>query len=140
METARLPHIIAMATDEMRPAIAVRLGVNNQHGFAHLRLESILARERADLALENNMRGNELAHEFERLRKEIACLGKALKFTIVAARHIKVAFADVVDTIVMQELAVFIPQALAWQNHDSPAHARYGMQRRHRSDRRAMVE
>jgi hypothetical protein len=29
MEFARLPHIIAMATDEMRPAIAVRLGVNN---------------------------------------------------------------------------------------------------------------
>jgi hypothetical protein len=38
-----------MATDEMGPAIAVRLGVNNQHGFADLRLESILARKRADL-------------------------------------------------------------------------------------------
>src|ERR1700730_2827569 len=109
METARLPHIIAMAADEMRPAIAVRLRVNNQHGFADLRLESILARERADVALD------------------------------VAARNIEVAFADVVDTIVMQELAVFIPQALAWQDHDSPAHARYGMQRRHRSARRTMV-
>ena len=30
METARLPHIIAMAADEVRPAIAVRLRVNNQ--------------------------------------------------------------------------------------------------------------
>ena len=60
METARLPHIIAMAADEMRPAIAVRLGVNNQHGFADLRLKSILARERADLAFENNCVGMSL--------------------------------------------------------------------------------
>src|SRR5450631_3761429 len=72
VEFARLPHIIAMAADEMRPAIAVRLGVNNQHGFADLRLQGILARKRANLAFENNMRGNQLAHEFERLRKEIA--------------------------------------------------------------------
>src|SRR3984893_4101617 len=140
VEFAGLPHIIAMATDEMRPAIAVRLGVNNQHGFADLRLESILARERADLALENNMRGNELAHEFERLGKVIACVGKALKFPIVAARNIEVVFADVVDAIVMQELAGLIPQALARQNHDCPAHARYGMQYCHRSAWRAMVE
>ena len=78
-----------MAADEMRPAIAVRLGVNNQHGFADLCLESILAREGADLALENNMRGNELTHKIERLGKVIACLGKALKFTVFATRNIQ---------------------------------------------------
>src|ERR1019366_1365092 len=106
METARFPHIISMAADEMRPAIAVRLGVNNQHGFADLRLESILARERANLALENNMRGNELAHEFEGLGKEETRVGEALKFTILAARNIEVVFADVVDAITTVRLSI----------------------------------
>ena len=54
-------HIIAMAADKVRSAIAVRLRVNNQHGFADLRLEGILARKGANLAFENNMRGNEFA-------------------------------------------------------------------------------
>jgi len=87
--------------------------VNNQYGFADLRLESILARERADLAFENDMGGNELAHKFERLRKVIACLGNALKFSIVATRNIEVVFANVIDTIVMQEFAALVCQALA---------------------------
>src|ERR1019366_9426788 len=140
METARFPHIISMAADEMRPAIAVRLGLNNQHGFADLRRESILARERANLALENNMRGNELAHEFECLGKEETRVGEALKFTILAARNIEVVFADVVDAIVRQKLAGFVPEAVARQNHDRTAHPRYNMQRRHRSAWRAMID
>ncbi len=60
METARLPHIIAMAADEVRPAIAVRLRVNNQHGFADLRLEGILAREGATLPSKTTCEGTSL--------------------------------------------------------------------------------
>jgi hypothetical protein len=40
---------------------------------------------------------DEFAHEFKRLGKVIACVGKALKFTIIAARNIEVVFADVID-------------------------------------------
>jgi len=66
------------------------------------------------------MGGNKLAYEFERLRKVIACIGKALKFTVVAARNIEVVFANVVDTIVMQELAALVPQASRGRTMTAP--------------------
>src|SRR6185437_4256118 len=68
VELAGFPDVVAVAADQMRTGIAVRLGMHDHHGLADLGRERILARQRAGPALEDDMGWNELAHDLRRVR------------------------------------------------------------------------
>ena len=139
-EGAFLPDIVAMAADKVRPRIPVGLGMDEQHRFADCARQCIVAGERADLAVHHDMGGRERAHQVERVGHRV---GVRLVLHVVAVgilRHVEVLFADIIDLVVADRIAVAVLQPVPRQHHDRAVHAGHDMVGDHDSARCAVVD
>ena len=108
-ELAALPDVVAVAADQMRTRVAVGLRVDDQHGLADLGRHGVLAGERADLAVEHDVAGDQSAHHLFGIGVGVAERFVGLELALLVARDVELVLADIVDAVVAQRLAVGDP-------------------------------
>ncbi|KAG0910926.1 hypothetical protein G6F32_016792 [Rhizopus arrhizus] len=73
--------------------------MDQHHGLAHLGRQGVVAHQRADLAVENDVRRGQRAHDFQRVRVAVGQRRVVFVFAVFVLGDVEVELADGVDAV-----------------------------------------